>query len=200
MTMDGWDRGEPALADPDFDQWVEEDLVRVERQRVASLRAVADSDAWERRCLEAMSPLSATIASAFRRFEQANRTIRASRRHEVVVRLRRPAATSIRVTLRWGSKFALTDTERALMRGFQRRPRRLVRYPEVVVAQDYHQLVAVLDGDQRTLRLGSGQAEPIDRYLASPSLVERYLEAGLLRPPSVSVTHHRSEGYRQHTR
>ncbi|HWH35366.1 MAG TPA: hypothetical protein VNT56_08630 [Acidimicrobiales bacterium] len=195
--MNGWNPSDPSLADDDLERWVEEDLARVADQRAASLRALADTEAWERRCLDAVLPLSAAIADAFRRTEQRTRAIRSSRHHEVVVRLRQPAVTSVRVNLRWGAKFGLTDAERALMRSYQRRPRRLFRYPEVVVAQEYHELSAVLDGDRRTLSLGTSPPLPLEQYLSSPSMVERYLQSGVARPPTVRLRHHRADGYRE---
>lgn len=195
--MSGWDQRNPSLAEDDLERWVEDDLARVAHQRDASLRALADTEAWERRCLDAVLPLSAAIADAFRRTEQRTRSIRSSRHHEVVVRLRQPSVTSVRVSLRWGAKFGLTDAERALMRSYQRRPRRLFRYPDVVVAQDYHELSAVLDGDARTLRLGSGAALALEEYLSNPSMVQRYLESGAARPPTVAVRHHRADSYRE---
>ena len=197
MVHNGRNRVDAAAADREIERWVEADLRRVAEQREAALQAVADADARERRCLEAVLPVSARVAEQFRQVERSTRQIRSCRCHEVVVRLRQPSRTCVHVSLRWGAKFCLTDAERQLMRSYQRRPRRLFRYPEVVVAHEYHELTAVLDGVAQTLRLGAGTVHPIDEFLACPALVDRYVTAGLARPPLVASYHRRTDGYRQ---
>lgn len=200
MVHNRWDRAESARTDEETERWVEDDLRRLARQREASQRAVADADARESRCLEALAPVSARVAERFRHLEQHTRAIRSCRHHEVVVRLRQPSCTCVCVTLRWGSKFGLTDAERQLMRSYQRKPRRLFRYPEVVVGHDYHELSAVLDGAAETLRLGAGPVHPLAHYLANPAMVDSYLATGLAHPPLLRSEHHRSEGYRERGR
>ncbi len=196
MANDMWDRVGRDDADADLERWVEDNLSRIARQREASLRAVADAQAHEARCLEALQPVSARVAEQFRLVEQRHRQIRFCRIHEVVVRLHQPSTVCVSIALRWGSKLGLTDAERQLMRSYQRRPRRLFRYPAVVVAHEYHELSAVLDGAAQTLRLGSGPAQPLAQFLACPAIVERYLADGVARPPLVASYHHRSDGYR----
>lgn len=197
MVQSGRNRVDAAAADREIEQWVEADLRRVAEQREASRQAVAEADARERRCLESVMPISARVAEQFRQVERSTRQIRSSRCHEVVVRLRQPSSTCVRVSLRWGAKFDLTDGDRQLMRSYQRRPRRLFRYPEVVVAHEYHELTAVLDGIAQTIRLGPGAVHPIADFLACPALVDRYVAAGLAQPPLVASYHHRADGYRQ---
>lgn len=102
--------------------------------------------------------------------------------------------------MRWGAKFFLTDAERQLMRSYQRRPRRLFRYPEVVVGHEYHELTAVLDGVAQTLRLGAAVTCSIADFLACPTMVDNYLAAGLASPPLLRSEHRRSEGYRERAR
>lgn len=192
-----WDRGDSDGADQEAQRWVEADLDRIARQREASLRAAADAEAEEIRCLTELKPLSTRVAEQFRQVEQRHRQVRSCRIHEVVVRLHQPAPACVSVALRWGAKLGLTDAERQLMRSYQRRPRRLFRYPAVVVAHEYHELTAVLDGAAQTLRLGSGPAQPLAQLLAVHAIVERYLADGIARPPLVASYHHRSEGYRE---
>jgi hypothetical protein len=197
MIHNGWDSVDFDGADEEAQRWVEADLDRIARQREASLRAVADADADEARCLQALEPITRRVAEQFRQVEQRHRQVRSCRIHEVVVRLHQPAPACVSVALRWGAKLGLTDAERQLMRSYQRRPRRLFRYPAVVVAHEYHELTAVLDGAAQTLRLGSGPAQPLAQLLACHAIVERYLADGIVRPPLVASYHHRSEGYRE---
>ena len=196
MFSDGRSRIASGQLDRETESWIEADLRRVAEQREASQRAVADAEDTERRCLEALLPISARVAERFREAEQRNRQVRSSRCHEVVVHLRQPSSSCVRVSMRWGAKFCLTDADRQLMRSYQRRPRRLFRYPEVVVAHEYHELTAVLDGAAQTLRLGGGAAVSITDFLACPTIVDSYLAAGLASPPLLRSEHHRSEGYR----
>lgn len=196
MFHDGGSRVDAGRLDRETERWVEDDLRRLAEQREASQRAVADADAAERRCLEALLPISARVAERFREVEQHARPVRSSRRHEVVVHLRQPSSSCVCVSMRWGAKFRLTDAERQLMRSYQRRPRRLFRYPEVVVAYEYHELTAVLDGASHTLRLGGGTPCAIADFLARPTIVDRYLAAGVASPPLLRREHRRSEGYR----
>lgn len=200
MAQDMWDRAGRVDADHDLERWVEDDLDRIARQREASQRSVAAAAAEEARCLEALLPVSTRVAEQFRRAEQRTSKIRSCRHHEVVVRLHQPSAACVSISLRWGAKFDLTDAERQLMRSYQRRPRRLFRYPEVVVAHDYHELSAVLDGAAQTLRLGSGPAHPLAQLPSGPAVVDSYLATGLAHPPRLRREHRRSEGYREHIR
>lgn len=195
-----WDRGDSDGADQEAQRWVEADLSRIARQREAAQRAVADAVAEESRCLQALKPVSARVAEQFRQVEQRHRQIRSCRIHEVVVRLHQPSPTCISVVLRWGAKLGLTDAERQLMHSYQRRPRRLFRYPEIVVAHEYYELSAVLDGAAETLQLGSGPMHPLAQFLACPGMVDRYLTEGIANPPLVASYHHRSEGYRDQPR
>lgn len=200
MIHNGRDRIDPGRADLEIERWVEADLRRVAEQREASLRAVANAQASESRCLEALLPVSARVAERFRQMEQSTRQIRSSRCHEVVVRLRQPSSSCVSVSMRWGAKFCLTDAERQLMRSYQRRPRRLFRYPEMVVGHEYHELGAVLDGTTQTLRLGSGATCSIADLLARPTIVDGYLATGLASPPLIRSEYRRSEGYRERAR
>lgn len=200
MTRDGRGRIDSVRADQGLERWIESDLRRIAQQRDASQRAVADADALETRRLEALMPVSARVADRFRQAEQRTRRIRSCRHHEVVVRLRQPSASCVCVSLRWGSKFGLTDAERQLMRSYQRQPRRLWRYPEVVIAHEYHELSAVLDGAAETLRLGPGPEHTIADYLACPAIVDGYLATGLAHPPLLRSEHHRCDGYRERAR
>lgn len=200
MANDMWNRVGRDAADPDLDRWVEDDLSRIARQRDASLRAVAATEAEEVRCLEALLPISTQVAERFRQVEQRTPQIRSCRHHEVVVRLHQPSAACVLISLRWGAKFGLTDAERQLMHSYQRRPRRLFRYPEVVVAHHYHELFAVLDGAARTLQLGEGSVHPLAQLPTCPAEVDSYLATGLARPPLLRREHRRAEGYREQVR
>ena len=197
MFHDGGSRVDSGRLDRETEQWVENDLRRVAEQREASQRAIADAEYIERRCLENLLPISARMAERFRQVEQRARQVRSSRCHEVVVNLRQPTTSCVRVAMRWGTKFCLTDADRQLMRSYQRRPRRLFRYPEVVVAYEYHELAAVLDGVAQTLRLGAGTPCAITDFLVCPTIVDSYLAAGLASPPLLRREHRRSEGYRE---
>ena len=197
MFHDGGSRVDSGRLDHETERWVEDDLRRVAEQREESQRAVADAEHSERRCLEALLPVSARVAERFRQVEQRTRQVRSSRHHEVVVNLRQPTGTCVRVAVRWGPKFCLTDADRQLMRSYQRRPRRLFHYPEVVVAYEYHELTAVLDGVAQTLRLGAGTVCAITDFLAFPTIVDSYLAAGLASPPLLRREHRRSESYRE---
>lgn len=200
MANDMWDRDTRSEAENDTARWVEDDLERIARQRDASQRAVAAADAEEARCLRALLPVSTRVAEQFRQAEQRSRQIRSCRHHEVVVRLHQPSPACVLISLRWGAKFSLTDAERQLMRSYQRRPRKLFRYPEVVVAHEYHELSAVLDGLARTLRLGSGPVHDLDRLPSCAAVVDGYLSRGLASPPLVRREHRRADGYREPTR
>lgn len=197
MIHSGWDRGAADDADLEMQRWVEEDLWRIARQREASQRAVAEAEAEEARCCQAVSLLSAQVADRFRQVERSSRAIRSCRFHDVVVRLHQPSASCISVVLRWGAKFGLTDAERQLMRSYQRKPRRVFRYPAVVVAHEYHELSAVLDGAAQSLRLGSGPVQPLAQFVTCPGIVDRYLAEGVARPPLVASYYHRAQGYRE---
>lgn len=196
MANDMWDRDTRSGVDDDIARWVEDDLERIARQRDASQRAVAATHAEEARCLQALLPVSTRVAEKFRQAEQRNRQIRSCRHHEVVVRLHQPSAACVLISLRWGAKFALTDAERQLMRSYQRRPRRLFHYPEVVVAHEYHELSVVLDGLARTLRLGSGQVHCLAQAPSCSAVVDDYLARGLASPPLVRRAHRRADAYR----
>lgn len=200
MASDMWDRATLSGTDDEINSWVEHDLSRIARQRDASLRAVAEANAKVARCMDSLTQVSARVAEQFRRAERGNRQVRSCRVHEVVVRLHQPTDASITVSLRWGPKLGLTDAERQLMRSYQRRPRRLFRYPALVVGHEYHELSAVLDGADETLRLGSGSVQPLSQYLASPAVVDRYLADGIVRPPLLRSVHHRSDGYKERSR
>jgi hypothetical protein len=200
MANDMWDRVGRDDADADLKRWLEDDLSRIARQRDASQRAVAAAEAEETRCLEALLPVSTRVAEQFRRVEQRTSQIRSCRHHEVVIRLHQPSPASVFISLRWGAKFGLTDAERQLMRSYQRRPRRLFRYPEVVIAHDYHELSAVLDGAAQTLRLGSGPVHHLAQLPSCPAVVDSYLATGLAHPPRLRREHRRSEGYREQVR
>ena len=175
---------------------VEAELERIHRQRVAAERWVAEDERRESGLLAGLLPASAVLADILRDLERRTPSIRSQRHHEVTVFLRQPASDSVRASLRWGAKFALTDAERHLMRSYQTRRRKLQRYPAVVVAHDYHELSAVLSATNRTLTLGSGETFPLDPFVAQPAIVVPALTAALHRPLLSRRHHLRSHDYR----
>lgn len=189
-----------AQRDEEMRQWVEADLRRLECQRAASAREMADAERIERARLEALMPVSARLAELFRDAERRTRQIRGARHHEVNVCLRQPTVECVEVSLRWGKKFGLTEAERHLMAGYARRRRRLQRYPEVVVGHEYHELSAVLDGLAQSLRLGSEPPVPISRFIERPAMVESYIAANLRQPRLNAAYFHRSDGYQRRGR
>lgn len=186
--------------DEETRRWVEADLERLERQRAASARALAESERLAAQRLEALLPVSSALADMFRQVEAGNRSIRSCRFHEVVVRLRQPSPHCIHVSLRWGRKFELTDAERQLMRSYQTRRRRLQRYPEVVVGHEYHELSAILDGCGRTLKMGSGEIFAVDRFAEQRAQVAACIARCMADPPLVATYFDRSSGYRPRER
>ncbi len=175
---------------------VEAELERIHRQRVEAEQRVADDERRESELLAGLLPASTALADILRDLERRTPSIRSQRHHEVNVLLRQPGPDCVRASLRWGTKFALTDTERHLMRSYQTRRRKLQRYPAVVIAQDYYELSAVLGATTRTLTLGCGQTFPLEAFLAQPAIVLPALAAALHRPALTRRRHLRSDDYR----
>ncbi len=179
------------------DTWtVEAELERINRQRMAAERRVAEDQQREARLLAGLLPASAALADIFRDLERRTPSIRSQRRHEVTVFLRQPRADCVRASLRWGAKFALTDADRHLMHRYRTRRRRLQRYPTVVVAEEYYELSGVLSATAGTLTLGCGATFAIERFVAQPAIALPALSAALHRPPLTRRHHLRSHDYR----
>ena len=135
----------------DEDWGAEEYLARVEQARVSFVAAYAAREAEQSARLHSLLPASAVLRAMLEELERT-RTVRRQRRHEVTARLRQPSPECVRVSLRWGRKFELTDAERHLIRSYQTtRRRRLLRYPEVVVAHEYREIAGVLDPGEQCL-------------------------------------------------
>jgi hypothetical protein len=175
---------------------VEAELERIDHQRVAAERRMADDDQREARLLAGLLPASSALAEILRDLERRTLSIRRQRRHEVSVFLRQPTPDCVRASLRWGRKFSLTDADRQLMRSYQKRRRRLQRYPEAIVACEYFELSGVLSATTQTLQLGTGETFALERFVAQPSIVAPALTAALRRPPLTRQDHLRSNDYR----
>ncbi len=174
---------------------VEEYLARVEQGRVAFAAAYAAREAEQSARLHALLPASAALRAMLEELERS-KIVRRQRRHEVTARLRQPSPECVRVSLRWGWKFELTDGERHLIRSYRTtRRRRLLRYPEVVVAHDYREIAGVLDADEQCLRLDLGPRVALADLHARPGAVMPALEAALADPTVHRLHLHRADGY-----
>lgn len=184
---------------PDQDDWsVDDYLARVEHGRAAVTAAHAATEAEQSVRLHALMPASAALRAMLEDLERRTWAVRSQRHHEVVARLRQPSSDCIRVSLRWGPKFELTEADRHLSRSYQTtRRRRLLRYPEVIVAHDYREVAGVFDSLDRCLRLDPGPEVAIDDLLARPQVVRSALDATLAHPRLHRLHLHRADGYQR---
>lgn len=177
-------------------EWtVEAHLERIHRQRVESVNQRASEEAQESQLLAALMPASAVFAELLRDIERRSRKVRSHRRHEVTVFLRQPTAECIRASLRWGTKFALSEAERALMRNYRTRRRRLQRYPDVVIAHHYFEVWGTFNGTTKVLELGTGHAWSIAQFQQNPALVRPFLDQAVAAPTLRVQRHHKASGY-----
>lgn len=174
---------------------VEADLAGLQRQRAAADREHAREERRAAARLETLLPMSRALADVLRDLERRAGEIRRHRLHEVTVALRDPTSDCVRVSLRWGTKFGLTDTDKHLMHSYRTARRRLRRYPDVVVAHEYHEVWGVLDGSERTLRLSSGHVFPIEGFAEDPAVVLACLSQALATADRQARYHLRSMDY-----
>ena len=197
--MESWDGAKETTATTTFGyepSWtVEGELERIHRQYVTFVEHQAAQETRESQLLASMMPASAALAGVLRDLERRTRQVRSHRLHEVTVFLRQPAPDCIRAALRWGRKFALTDADRQLMKSYQSRRRRLQRYPDVVVAHEYHEITGTLNGTTEMLELGTGQRFAIPDFLANPTIVLPALEKDLAAPRLHLRRHLRARNY-----
>ena len=174
---------------------VAEYLANLRWHRLAWEHERAEKEVEDRARLERVLPSSARLKKMFAEVERTTRAVRREPRHEVVVFLHQPRPDCVRTSLRWGSKFALTDAEKQLMHSYRVARRRLRRYPEVLVAWSYYELSGVFDATAGTLELGSGEVMAIQRFVHDPSSVVPYITATLAHP-MLNVRHYaRANGY-----
>ncbi|MBW3574056.1 MAG: hypothetical protein KY450_04200 [Actinobacteria bacterium] len=172
-------------------------LARVEAGRSAVTAAHAAAEAEQSARLHALMPASAALRAMLEDLERRTRAVGAQRRHEVAARLRQPSPECIRVSLRWGRKFELTEADRHLIRSYQtNRRRRVLRYPEVVVAHEFHEIAGVLHAGDGRLRLDPGPEVAIDDLVVRPQEVRSALAAGLASPRLHRLHLRRDDGYR----
>ena len=170
---------------------------RVQHVRAAFVADHAVAEAAQTARLHALLPASARVQSMLEDLEQGTRSVRRQRCHDVVARMRQPSPECLRVSLRWGSKFELTDADRHLIRSYQTtRRQRLRGYPEVVVAHDYHEIAAVLDASEQCLRLEPGPRVALADVLAWSGEVRAALQTALSRPVEHRLHLQRADGYR----
>ena len=174
---------------------LEADLGGLERQRAAAEQARAGQEHAAAARMEALLPASGTLAESFRALERQAPEIRHQPLHEVAVQLRQPTPDCVRVSLRWGTKFGLTDVDKHLMHSYRTSRRRLRRYPDVVVAHEYRELSGVFDGSQGTLRLSSGHVFAIEDFVDDPAVVVRCLSEALDSADLQARYHLRSTDY-----
>ena len=180
------------------ENWSVDDYVaRIERGRASFAAVQAAVEAEESARLHALMPASAALRKILQDVERRAREVRGQRRHEVTAHLRQPSPGCIRVTLRWGPKFGLTEADRHLIHSYQRAPRRrFLRYPDVVVAHEYHEIAGVLDADDEGLHLDPGTRVDIEELLTRPAVVRSAVEAALARPRTHRLHLHRADRYR----
>lgn len=172
-------------------------LDRLQQVRAAFVADHAAAEAAQAARLHALLPASATVRAMLQDLEQGTRSVRRQRCHEVVARMRQPSPESVRVSLRWGPKFELTNADRHLIRSYQAtRRHRLGGYPELVVAHHYSEIAAVLDASEQCLRLEPGPRVALADLLARPGEVRAALQAALSRPVEHRLALQRAEGYR----
>lgn len=158
---------------------VQADLGALERVRAAAEQARARQERTATERIDALLPASSALAESFRALERQSPEIRRQPLHEVTVQPRQPTPDSVRVSLRWGTKFGLTDADKQLMHSYRTSRRRLRRYPDVVVAHEYRELWGVFDGSQGTLRLSSGHVVAVEDFLDDPAVTLRCLSEAL---------------------
>lgn len=173
---------------------VEADLEGLQRQRAAAERDRARAERTATVRLQALLPASTVLAEAFRCLERSP-AVGAQPLHEVTVRRGEPAPDCVLVTLRWGAKFGLSDTDKDLMHSYRTAPRRWRRYPEVVVALDHREMWGILDGSSDTLRLSSGDVVPIETFVNVPEVLRPHLARALAVAERRTRYHLRSSGY-----
>lgn len=174
---------------------MEADLAGLARQRASAERARAREERAAAARVDALLPASSALAETFRALEQRTPEIRGQPLHEVTVQLRQPTSDCVRVSLRWGTKFGLTDTEKHLMHSYRTSRRRLRRYPDMVVAHEYREVWGVFDGSEGTLRLSSGHVFPIEGFAVDPAVVGPCLPAALRSADRQARYHLRSSQY-----
>ncbi|HEV2069852.1 MAG TPA: hypothetical protein VGR26_08670 [Acidimicrobiales bacterium] len=174
---------------------VEADLGELEHQRTAAEQARARQERTATERVDALLPASRALAETLRALEQQAPEIRRQPLHEVTVQLHQPTPGCVRVSLRWGTKFALTDTDKQLMHSYRTARRRVRRYPDVVVAHEYRELWAVLDGSQGAVRLSSGHVFAIEEFLDDPAVVVRCLPEALVGADRQARYHLRCTDY-----
>lgn len=183
-----------SIAD-DADWDAEDYLARVEQGRAIFAAAHATREAEASARLHGLMPASAALRAMLLDLERRTREVRRQQRHEVTARLRQPSADCVRVSLRWGPKFDLTDADRHLIRSYQTTRRRLLRYPEVLVAHEYQEIAGVLDARDKCLRLDPGPCLSVDDVLCRPAVVMSAFEAALARPCLHRLHLSRADGY-----
>lgn len=175
---------------------VDDYLDRVEQGRAACLAAQAAEEAEQCARLHALMPATAVLRTMLEDLARRSRVVRRQRHQEVTARLRQPSAECVRVSLRWGDKFELTDAERHLIHSYRsRRVRRILRYPEVVVAHEFEEVAGVLDGGDHSLQLDPGPRVSIHDLLVRPGTVLSAVEAALARPRTHRLHLRRADGY-----
>lgn len=171
------------------------DLEGLERQRAVAERDRAGEERMAAARLEALLPASTVLVETFRALEREAEGVGDQPLHEVTVQLRQPAPDCVRVSLRWGAKFGLTDTDKDLMHSYRTARRRWRRYPEVVVAHDYRESWGVLDGSSATLRLSSGHVVPVETFVDDPGVLAPHLAETLATAEHRTRYHLRSSAY-----
>ena len=174
---------------------VRADLGALERARAAAEQARARQERTATERVDALLPASSALAESFRALERQTPEIRRQPLHEVTVQPRQPTPDSVRVSLRWGTKFGLTDADKQLMHSYRTSRRRLRRYPDVVVAHEYRELWGVFDGSQGTLRLSSGHVVAVEDFLDDPAVTLRCLSEALNSADVQARYHLRSTEY-----
>jgi hypothetical protein len=174
---------------------VQDHLDGLQRHRAAAEQDRARKEQAATVRLQGLLPASTVLAEAFRALERRARAVGDQPLHEVAVQLRDPAPDCIRVSLRWGTKFGLTDTDKDLMHSYRTARRRWRRYPDVVMAHDYHEVWGVLDGSSGTLRLSSGQVVPVETFVDDPDVLAPHLGQALAAAERRTRYHLRASAY-----
>ena len=174
---------------------LEADLGTIERVRASAEQARARQERMATDRVDALLPASSALAESFRALERQAPDIRRQPLHEVTVHPRQPTPDCVRVSLRWGTKFGLTDADKQLMHSYRTSRRRLRRYPDVVVAHEFRELWGVFDGSQGTLRLSSGHVLAIEEFLDDPAVTVRWLSEALDSADAQARYHLRSTEY-----
>lgn len=174
---------------------VDADRAALERQRAAAEQLRTSEERTAAARLDAVLPASGALAETLRGLERRDREIHRHPLHEVTVELRQPTPDCVRVSLRWGTKFRLTDADKHLMHSYRTSRRRLRRYPDVVVAHEYREVWGVLDGSEGTLRLSCGHVLTIEDFLDDPAVVAPCLSESLESADRQARYHLRSSQY-----